>query len=67
MLMLKYIPDCQIYSDFSSHVRQTLQMSVQRSHDTSEARPPTDAGLLALKNVLSNMQPGLDYDMVDII
>lgn len=46
ILMVKYIPDCQIYSDFSSHVHQTLQMSDQRSHDKSEPRPPTNPTLL---------------------
>lgn len=58
--MVKYIPDCQIYGDFSSHVHQTLQMSDQRSHDKSVT-------LLSLKTVVSYTEPGLDYDMVDII
>lgn len=65
--MVKYIPDCQIYSDFSSHVHQTSQMSDQRSHDTSLPGPPTNPTLLSLKIVVSYREPGLDYDMVDII
>lgn len=67
MLMVEYIPACQIYSDSSSHVHQTLQMSDRRSRDKPVSPPPTNPTLLALKTVVSYTEPGLDYDMVDII